>query len=69
MDEEIIDRKTAAFYLTMLALIVLDLVLLFWMFSPFNHLGSAYASEKPATVSDSAKPSPFDSISGAATRH
>ena len=56
-----IDKKTAAFYLTLLALVVLDVILIVWLLSPFAHLGThAYASERPAAVNDDAKPSPFD---------
>jgi hypothetical protein len=61
VNEQTIDRKTAAFYLTLLALVLLDLVLVLWIFNPFTHFGtSAYASQKVPSVSDSTKPSPFE---------
>jgi hypothetical protein len=59
--DDAIDRKTAAFYLTLLGMVVLDIILLLWIFSPFAHLGTrAFASEKPAAVTEEQKPSPFD---------
>lgn len=61
MNEQLIDRKTAAFYLTLLAVIILDLIVIVWMLSPLTHLGtSAYASQRMPAVSDATKPSPFD---------
>lgn len=61
MNDQIMDRKTVAFYLTLLGVVVLDLVLIVWVLNPFTSLGtSAYASQKVPVVSDAAKPSPFD---------
>ena len=61
MNELVLDRKTVAFYLTLLALLVLDLVLILWILNPFSNFGtSAYASQKAPVVSDTSKPSPFE---------
>lgn len=61
MNELFIDRKTAAFYLTLLALVVLDLILILWILHAFSTFGtSAYASQKDLVVSDANKPSPFE---------
>ena len=55
------DRKTAAFYLGMLLLLVLDAILVVWTFNPLSNLGTqVYASEKRPVVSDTAKPSAFE---------
>ena len=60
-NEVTIDRKTAIFYLTLLVLVVLDILMVFWILSPFARFPtSAYASEKARTVSDAGKPSPFE---------
>ena len=59
--ELVLDRKTLAFYLTLLGLLVLDLVLILWILNPFSNFAtSAYASQKGPVVSDTAKPSPFE---------
>jgi len=61
MNDQVLDRKTVAFYLTLLALLVLDLVLILWILNPFSNFAtSAYASQKGPVVSDAAKPSPFE---------
>lgn len=57
-------RKTAAFYAALLALVIVDLILLFWMFDPFSHFGTAERPRRPVQdttmVDDSGKPSPFE---------
>jgi len=55
------DQRTVVFYGTLLVMVILDLILLFWIFNPFMHFGTA-ASPAPrvSTVSDTNKPSPFD---------
>jgi hypothetical protein len=57
-------RKTAAFYAVLLALVAVDLILLFWMFDPFSHFGTAdrprHAVQDTTMVDDSGKPSPFE---------
>jgi hypothetical protein len=60
VDDRILDRKTIAFYLALLGLVLLDAILVLWILSPFTDLGvSAYASQAPV-VSDARKPSPFE---------
>jgi hypothetical protein len=60
------DQRTLAFYGTLVAMVILDLILLFWVFNPFSHFGTATtpAREVPI-VSDVKKPSPFDSAKAA----
>jgi len=61
VNDQTLDRKTVAFYLALLGLIVLDLILILWILNPFTHFGtSAYASQNVPVVSDATKPSPFD---------
>ncbi len=57
------ERWTAAFYLALLFILVIDLMLLFWMFNPFVPAKAAVRTEaRPAVVKIEyrAKPSPFD---------
>jgi hypothetical protein len=67
-------RKTSAFFWTMLALCILDLILLFWIFNPLRHaprerfqhseLGHTVARIKPVTPDELAKPSPLGKVAG-----
>jgi hypothetical protein len=55
------DQKTVVFYGTLLVMVILDLILLFWIFHPFTHFGTAAFPAQPVSgVSDASKPSPFD---------
>ena len=67
-------QKTSAFFWTMLALCILDIILLFWIFNPlrrppkerFQHseLGHSIARLAPATPDELAKPSPLGKVAG-----
>ena len=49
------------FYGTLLVMVILDLILLFWIFNPFTHFGTVAApAQRVSAVSDTSKPSPFD---------
>ena len=58
------DRRTALFYATLLALVALDLILLFWLFNPFTRFGTADptkpAPQQVTKVDQTKKPSPFE---------
>jgi|SRR5581483_3641829 len=58
------DRRTALFYATLLLLVALDLVLLFWLFNPFTRFGTADqkhpAAQQVTHVDQAKKPSPFE---------
>lgn len=61
VNKVVLDGKTAGFYLTLIALLMFDFILIVWAFYWHSNWGaSAYASELPAAVSDISKPSPFD---------
>ena len=74
------DRKTAAFYLTLVGLVVLDMILLVWMFTPVGRYGAAstpvvYAAETPTVIAaklnrneERPKPSSFDYFAKRAAR-
>jgi hypothetical protein len=59
-----VERRTAAFYAVLLALVIVDLFLLFWIFNPFTRVGSVDAPRRPVQdttrVDDADKPSPFE---------
>lgn len=60
------DQKTVVFYGTLVALVILDLILLFWIFNPFSHFGTALSTQpQVSVVSDTGKPSPFESAKAA----
>ena|ERR1700724_3724657 len=55
------NQRTAVFYGTLLIMVILDLILLFWIFNPFTHFGTAASPAQPVSaVSEVRKPSPFD---------
>ena len=58
------DRRTAVFYATLLALVALDLILLFWLFNPFTRFGTADqthpVAQQVTKVDQTKKPSPFE---------
>ena len=55
------DQKTAMFYGTLLVMVILDLILLFWIFNPFTHFGTASSqAQQGSVVSEVRKPSPFE---------
>ena len=66
--------KTSAFFWTMLALCILDIILLFWIFNPLRHaprerfqhseLGRGIARITPVTQAELAKPSPLGKVAG-----
>jgi hypothetical protein len=55
------DQRTAVFYGTLLVMVILDLILLFWIFNPFTHFGTPVPAQQVSTVRDiTTKPSPFN---------
>ncbi len=56
------DRRTLAFYLTLLGLVILDLMLMVWILSPASQSVRLPSLKHYAgtMVNDSAKPSPFE---------
>lgn len=59
------DQRTIAFYGTLLGLVLLDIVLIFWILAPFTRAGTpVFTPERPQAVSDAKKPSPFEVAGG-----
>lgn len=57
------DQRTAVFYGTLLVMVILDLILLFWIFNPFTHFGATSSpaqAQRVSAIGEMRKPSPFD---------
>lgn len=59
------DQRTLVFYGTLLGLVLLDIILIFWILNPFTRTGAVFTPEAPSrAVSDARKPSPFNVAGG-----